>query len=56
MLTYGSLGSPGDFWLAWDPVAYSPDGSFDGVVINVQSVHPTPVDMTTWGKLKGKYR
>ena len=56
MLTYGSLGSPGDFWLCWDPVPYSPDGSFDGVVINVQSVHPTPTGTGTWGKLKSDYR
>jgi hypothetical protein len=56
MLTYSSLGNPGDFWLAWEECAFNPASTFDGVVINVQSIHPTPVKTMTWGSVKHTYR
>ena len=57
MLTYGSPGNPGDYWLCWNVPPYDPAGAtFSDVVINVESVHPTPTRTETWGKLKGDYR
>jgi hypothetical protein len=55
MLTYSSLGNPGDFWLAWEECLYNASSTFDGVVINVQSVHPTPAKKLTWGSVKSTY-
>jgi hypothetical protein len=56
MLVYNSVALPGDFWLCFEVLPYGPPATFDGVVINVQSIRPTPVAATTWGGLKAKYR
>ena len=56
MLTYNSVALPGDFWLCWDAGPYSGLATFDDVVINVQSIRPTPAATTTWGDVKSKYR
>jgi len=56
MLTYASLGNPGDFWLAWEECAYNPGATFDGVVVNIQSVHPVKAQTQSWGSVKAQYR
>jgi hypothetical protein len=56
MLTYDSVAFPGDFWLCFEVILYGPAATFDGVVINVQSIRPTPAKTTTWGEVKSKYR
>jgi hypothetical protein len=56
MLTYGSPSFPGDYWLCWEARPSSGLSTFDGLVINVQSIRPTPTDYVTWGGVKAKYR
>ncbi len=56
MLAYNSPWLAGDFWLCWEELPYNPGSTFDGVVINVQSIRPTPAGNTTWGRVKGQYR
>ena len=56
MLTYNSPALPGDFWLCWEEMPYNPLSTFDGVVVNVQSVRPTPAVGTSWGDVKARYR
>lgn len=57
MLTYASLGAPGDYWLCWNVLPYDPAGAtFNDVVIDVESVHPVPTKTVTWGSVKGDYR
>jgi hypothetical protein len=56
MLTYSSVATPGDFWLCFEVLLYGPPSTFDGVVINVQSIRPTPAMRTTWGDVKSRYR
>jgi hypothetical protein len=56
MLTYGSPGSPGDFWLCWNVPPYDPgSATFSDVVIAVESVHPVPTKSVTWGAVKSTY-
>ncbi len=56
MLAYASPGTPGDYWLCFEACPYGAGGTtFDGVVINVQSVKPTPAVNKTWGAVKGLY-
>jgi hypothetical protein len=55
MLTYGSTGFPGDYWLCWNVPPYDPSGTFADVVIAVESVRPVPVRNVTWGSVKGTY-
>ncbi len=56
MLSYASNTLPGDYWLCWSACQYNAASTFDNIVINVQSVRPTPAATTTWGKLKDSYR
>ena len=56
MLAYSSIATPGDYWLCFEGGAYCGLSTFDDVVVNVQSVRPTPAASTTWGSLKVKYR
>jgi hypothetical protein len=58
MLAYQSPSIVGDFWLCWSACHYDPaaGSTFDDVVLNVQSVHPTPAANSTWGSIKGRYR
>jgi hypothetical protein len=56
MLAYNSVALPGDFWLCWAAESYSGLSTFDDVVINVQSIRPTPAVPHTWGSLKARYR
>jgi hypothetical protein len=59
MLAYESPAVPDDYWLCWNACGNDPAANiatFADVVLNVQSVHPTPTTPTTWGQLKGRYR
>jgi len=56
MLTYNSPWLAGDFWLCFEELPYNPQSTFDGVVVNVQSIRPTPAIDKTWGQVKGQYR
>jgi hypothetical protein len=56
LLAYNSPWLPGDFWLCFEELPYNPQSTFDGVVLNVQSIRPTPAGNTTWGRVKGQYR
>lgn len=56
MLTYNSVALPGDFWLCFEEHLYTAQSTFDGVVVNVQSIRPVPAVSTTWGQVKGQYR
>jgi hypothetical protein len=57
VLTYQSNLTPGDYWECFEAPPYDPSHStFDGVVLNLQSVRPTPARSTSWGKLKTQYR
>ena len=53
---YNSPSVPGDYWLCFEACPYDPATStFDGVVLNIQSVRPTPAASATWGRVKGMY-
>jgi hypothetical protein len=54
----GTGGSAGTWWLCWDePQAGAPgDQDFDDLVVLMESVNPTPVNTTTWGALKARFR
>jgi hypothetical protein len=57
MLTYGSTGFPGDYWLCWNVPPYDPgSATFTDVVIAVESIKPVPTHNVTWGEVKGVYR
>ena len=57
VLTYGSNLLPGDYWECFEAPPYAPAAAtFNGVVLNLQSVRPTPAGPSTWGRLKGQYR
>jgi len=56
VLAYASNDLIGDYWICFEECQYNPASTFDGVVINVQSVRPTPAANSTWGKVKGLYR
>jgi len=55
VLAWSSPGTPGDYWLAFAACKYTGSNTFADLVINVQSVKPTPADKTTWGAVKGLY-
>jgi len=55
VLSYASNNLPGDYWVCFEACPYGAASTFDGVVINIQSVRPTPVAPTSWGKLKAIY-
>lgn len=57
VITYQSNAIPGDYWECFELNPYNPSTSvFDGVVLNLQSVRPTPTLNTTWGRIKAAYR
>jgi hypothetical protein len=57
VLTYQSNLTLGDYWECFDELPYDVHHStFASVVLSLQSVRPTPVRSTTWGKLKAEYR
>ena len=56
VLSYASNDLPGDYWVCFEECQYDTASTFDGVVINIQSVRPTDATNSTWGKVKGLYR
>jgi hypothetical protein len=54
----GTGADAGTWWLAWDEAeaAGPSDQDFDDCVILMESVNPTPVNNTTWGTLKARFR
>ena len=56
VLSYASNNLLGDYWVCFEECQYNPASTFDGVVINIQSVRPTDATNSTWGKVKGLYR
>lgn len=57
-LTYSGTGiNAGCWWLCWEesPLAGS-DSDFDDAVLFLESVNPTPVSRTSWGKVKSIFR
>lgn len=56
VLSYASNLTPGDYWICFAACPSSQLSAFDDVVINVQSVRPTPATSSTWGHIKGQYR
>ena len=58
-LTYAGTGiNSGQWWQAWEdvPVGGGSDEDFDDCVLFLESVNPTPVNKTTWGSLKSRFR
>lgn len=59
MLAYASNLTPGDYWLCWAACPYNSNpaarSQFNEVVLNVQSVRPTPAVNSTWGNIKSQY-
>jgi len=58
ILTYLGTGPNfGDWWECFEDAAYATgDKDFEDVVLLLQSVVPTDVEMSTWGRLKSLYR
>jgi len=59
MLTFaGQGGNAGSWWLAIEDQTASQgsDQDFDDAVLFLESVNPTPVQTTTWGSLKARFR
>jgi hypothetical protein len=54
----GTGANLGTWWLCWDePQAGAPgDQDFDDLVVLMESVNPLPVNTTTWGSLKARFR
>jgi hypothetical protein len=57
VLTYLSPSGTGDWWECFEDSAYVAGAShFDSVVLDLQSLRPTPARGRTWGGLKALYR
>jgi hypothetical protein len=56
VLSYASNNIPGDYWVCFAACPYGANSTFDDVVVNIESVHPTPAVKSTWGQVKGQYR
>ena len=59
ILTYAGTGqNAGSWWLAFEDLdaAQGADYDFDDAVLFCESVNPTPVNKTTWGSLKARFR
>src|SRR5512143_2230737 len=57
VLTYASNDLPGEYWECFEALPYdAATSTFDSVVLNLQSVKPTPARATTWGQIKAQYK
>ena len=59
MLSYAGTGvNTGSWWLAMEDLTTSQgsDYDFDDAVLFLESVNPTPVEATTWGAVKARFR
>ncbi len=54
----GTGANLGTWWLCWEESsrAAGADDDFDDEVILMESVNPTPVNNTSWGQLKARFR
>ena len=58
-LTYQGTGAAsGTWWLCFEEtsVAAGSDQDFDDLVVMMESVNPTPVNRTSWGQVKARFR
>ena len=58
-LSYRGTGvNAGTWWLCWEENsrATGSDSDFDDLVLLMESVNPTPVNKTSWGQLKTRFR
>jgi hypothetical protein len=58
-LTYAGTGlNSGNWWLCWEDAtpAQGADNDYDDCVLFLESVNPTPVNKTSWGQLKTRFR
>jgi len=48
----------GSWWLAWEdaPIANYANADFDDALVFMESLNPTPVNHTTWGSVKARFR
>ena len=59
VLAYAGTGiNTGNWWLAMEDLtsAQGSDNDFDDAVLFIESVNPTPVQTTSWGALKARFR
>ena len=59
MLTYAGTGiNSGNWWLCMEDLtaAQGADYDFDDAVLFLESLNPTPVNKTTWGDLKARFK
>jgi hypothetical protein len=59
MLTFSGTGvNAGSWWLAMDDTdpAQGSDRCYDDAVLFLESLNPTPVNKTTWGDLKARFK
>jgi hypothetical protein len=59
MLTYAGTGiNSGSWWLCMEDLdlAQGSDRDFDDAVLFLESINPTPVNKTTWGDLKARFK
>src|SRR5262249_40788279 len=57
-LAYAGTGqNAGCWWQCWEasPIVNYSGADFDDAVVFMESVNPTPVNSTTWGKLKARF-
>lgn len=54
----GTGAATGTWWLCFDDqsIAAGSDQDYDDMVVMMESVNPTPVNRTTWGQLKARFR
>ena len=58
-LAYAGTGqNTGCWWQCWEdaPIANYSGADFDDAIVFMESVNPTPVSRTTWGKVKARFR
>jgi hypothetical protein len=57
-LTFSGTGvNSGSWWLCWEDLPRaSSDGDYDDAVLFLESVNPTPLNKTSWGALKSRFR
>jgi hypothetical protein len=59
MVTYSGTGiNSGSWWLCMEDLdlAQGSDRDFDDAVLFLESINPTPVNKTTWGDLKARFK
>ena len=54
----GNGQNTGGWWLCWEdaPIVNYANADFDDATVFMESLNPTPVSHTTWGKVKSRFR